>query len=144
MRDFTSERSDVKSAETHREKRIVAFGRPTHTCGPSSIRIPTPIRISRPEPPPRHRSRQRRNSWQRRNPVTTSCDTLVFGDSPRRSRQNSRLRTVARLRSRGSATLPGPSKPPYAARAAGVMGRCFGSSGRPETDTTLPKATSRT
>ena len=42
MRDFTSERSDVKSAETHREKRIVVLGRPTHTCGPSSIRIPTP------------------------------------------------------------------------------------------------------
>ena len=52
MRDFTSERSDVKSAETHREKRIVVLGRPPHTCGPSPIRIPTPIRISRPEPPP--------------------------------------------------------------------------------------------
>ena len=42
MRDFTSERSDVKSAETHREKRIVVLGRSTHTCGPSSIRISTP------------------------------------------------------------------------------------------------------
>lgn len=99
MRDFTSERSDVKSAETHR-----------------GLRPATP------------------HMW-----TISNQDSNPNSDFPA-----ARPPATARLRSRGSATLPGPSKPPYAARAAGVVGRCFGSSGRPETDTTLPEATSRT
>lgn len=76
MRGFTSERSDVKSAETHREKRIVVLGRPPHTCGPSPIRIPTPIRISRP-PPPCHRpvtvARERNPPWPLQTSLRGPC-----------------------------------------------------------------------
>lgn len=98
MRDFTSERSDVKSAETHRGLRPATPHMWTISNQDSNPNSDFPAA------PPRHR------------PVT-----------------------AARERN-----PPWPSKPPYAARAAGVMGRCFGSSGRPETDTTLPEATSRT